>query len=79
MKNGDAGIFSVYAYGTEASAAVGAWVLLEPKEERQTESTAEGGGHNSQLRHTQAGIGRSAVSSRGRTLTPNMRNVNLVA
>ena len=46
------------AYNTEASAAVGAWVLLEPNEERQTEGTAEGGGHNSWLGHTQAGVGR---------------------
>ena len=68
------------AYNTQASAAVRARVLLvEPKEERQTEGTAEGGGHNSRLGHTQAGVRRSAVSSRGRTLTPNVRNIDLVA
>ena len=55
------------AYNTEASAAVGAWTLLKPIEERQTEGTAEGGGDNNRLGHTQAGIGRSAVSSRGRS------------
>ena len=67
------------AYNTEASAAVDASVLPEPNEERQTESTAEGSEHNSWLGHTQAGVGKPTVSSRVRTLTPNVRNVNLVA
>ena len=69
------------AYNTEASAAVGAWVLLEPNKKRQTEGTtaAEGGGHNSRLGDTQAGVARFAVSSKRGTITPNVRNVNLVA
>ena len=39
------------AYNTEASAAEGAWVLLEPNKEGQTEGTAQGGGHKSRLGH----------------------------
>lgn len=38
------------AYSTESSAAVGAWVLLQPNEEEQTEGAAVGGGgQNSQF------------------------------
>ena len=32
------------AYSTESSAAVGAWVLLQPNEEEQTEGETVGGG-----------------------------------
>ena len=71
--------FPLDAHNTEASAAVDASILIEPNEERQTEGTAEGSEHNSWLGHTQAGVGRPTISSRGRTLTPNVRNVNLVA
>ena len=69
----------LHVYNTEASATVGAWVLLESNKEKKTEGIAEGGGHNSRLGHIHAGVGRSAVSNRGETLTPNVRNVDLVA
>ena len=36
--------FSLDTYNTEASAVVGAWVLLEPNEVRQTGTTVEGAG-----------------------------------
>ena len=66
------------AYSTESSAAVGAWVLLQPNEEEQREGAAVGGGgQNSQLGGSAAG-GNPAVCGRGRTLTPNVRNVDHV-
>ena len=52
-------------HNTDAGAAVGARVLFEPNEEGQTKGRVEGGGHNSRLGHSQAGVGRSAVSSAG--------------
>ena len=33
-------------YGAEASAAMAAWVFLEPNEEERTEGAVEGGGQN---------------------------------
>ena len=70
--------FPLGAYITESSAAVGAWVLLQPNEEQQTEGAAVGGaGQNTQLGGSANG-GNPAVSSRGRTLTSNVRNVDHV-
>ena len=56
------------AYSTESSAAVGAWVLLQPDEEEQTEGAAVGGGgQNNQLGGSSDG-GNPAVSSMGGNL-----------
>ena len=66
------------AYSTETSAAVGAWVLLERNDKEQTEGAVGGGGQNSQLGDSEAGGVKPAVSSRERTLTPNVRNVDYV-
>lgn len=43
--------------------------MHEPNEESQTKGSVEGSGHVSRLGYAQAGIGRFAISSRGRTLT----------
>ena len=64
------------AYSTDPNAWVGAWVLLEPKE--QTGDTVGGSRQECQLVVTEAGGERPAVSSRGRTLTPNVRNADRV-
>ena len=70
--------FPLGAYSTESSAAIGAWVLLHSNEEEQAENAAVGaGGQNSQLGGSTDG-GNPAVSSRGRTVTPNVRNVDRV-
>ena len=66
------------AYSTDPNAGVGAWVLLEPNEEEQTGDAVGGSRQKCQLVVTEAGGERPAVSSRGRTLTPNMRNVDRV-
>ena len=66
------------AYSTETSAAVGAWVLLDSNDKEQTGGTVGGGGQNSQLGDSEAGGEKSATSSRGRTLTPNVGNVDHV-
>ena len=66
------------AYSTETSAAVGAWVLLERNDKKQTEGAVGGGGQNSQLGDSEAGGKKPAVSCRGRALTPNVRNVGYV-
>ena len=65
-------------YNTETSAAVGAWVLLDSNDKEQTGGTVGGGGQNSQLGDSEAGGEKSATSSRGRTLTPNVGNVDHV-
>ena len=63
---------------TENSAAVGAWVLLEPNDAEQMGGTAvEGCGQNSQLGGSEAGGELPAVSSR-RALRPNVRNLERV-
>ena len=61
------------AYSTESSAAaVGAWFFLDTAKRGR----ADGGcGQNSQLGGS-ADAGKPAVSNRGRTLTPNSRNVD---
>lgn len=64
--------FPFDAYSTELSAALGAWVLLEPNEEGQTEGTVGGGG-------SQACGERSTESRSGSDFTPNVRNVELQA
>ena len=56
------------AYNTENSTALGAWVLLEPKDAKQTGGTVGGGGQNSHLGGSEAGGERPAVSTRGRAL-----------
>ena len=66
------------AYSTAPNAGVGAWVLLEPYDEKQTEDAVGGSRQECQLVVTEAGGERPAVSSRGRTLTPNVRNVDRV-
>ena len=66
------------AYSTETSAAVGAWVLLQRNDTEQTGGTVGNVGQNSQLGDSQAGGEKPAVSSRGRALTPNVRNVDHV-
>ena len=66
------------AYSTETSAAVGAWVLLERNDKEQAGGTVGAGGQNSQLGDSRAGGEKPAVSSRGRALTPNVRNVDHV-
>ena len=67
------------AYSTESSAAGGAWVLLQPNEEEQREGAAVAGGEqNSQLGGSAAGGNPAVCSSRGRTLAPNVRNVDHV-
>ena len=66
------------AYSSEASAAVGAWDLLERNDKEQTGGTVGVGGQNSQPGDSQAGGEKTAVSSRGRALTPNVRNVDQI-
>ena len=66
------------AHSTDPNAGVGAWVLLEPNDEEQTGDAVGGSRQECQLVVTEAGGERPAVSSRGRTLTPNVRKVNLV-
>ena len=57
------------AHNTESSAAVGAWVLLQPNEEEQREgATVGGGGQNSQLGGSAVGGNSAVCSSMGRTL-----------
>ena len=56
---------SLAAYNTENSAAVGAWVLLEPSDAEQARGTVGGGGQNSQLEGSEAGGERPTVSTRG--------------
>ena len=65
-------------YSTDPNAGVGAWVLLEPNEEEQTGDAVGGSRQECQLAVTEAGGERPASSSRGRTLTPNVRNVDRV-
>ena len=65
------------AHSTETSAAVGG-VLLERNDQEQTGGTVGVGGQSSQLGDSQAGGEKPAVSSRGRALTPNVRNVDHV-
>ena len=66
------------AYSTDPNAGVGAWVLLEPNDEEQTGDAVGGSRQECQLVLTEAGGERPAVGSRGRTLTPNVRNVDRV-
>ena len=66
------------AYGTENSAAVGAWVLLELNDAEGTGGTVEEGGQNSQLGGSEAGRERLSVSRRGRASRPNVRDVDRV-
>ena len=66
------------AYSTDPNAGVGAWVLLEPNDEEQARDAVEGSRQECQLVVTEAGGERPAASSRGRTLTPNVRNVDRV-
>ena len=54
------------AYSTEARAAVGAWVLLEVKEE-QTGGAVGRGGQNSQLR-TEAGGEKNISQQQGESI-----------
>ena len=63
------------AYSTETSAVVGAWVLLERNDKDQTGDAVGEGGQNSQLGDSEADGAKPAVSSGGRALTPNVRNV----
>ena len=65
------------ASNTETSAAVGAWVLIERNDKVQTGAAVGVGGQNSQLGDSPSGGEKSAVS-RGRALTPNVRNVDQV-
>ena len=58
------------AYSTDTIAAVGAWVLVERTDKEQPGGAVGTGGQNSQLGDSQAGGEKSAVSSRGRALTP---------
>ena len=64
------------AYSTETSAAVGAWVLLERIDKEQTGGVFGVGRPNSQLGDSQAGGEKTAIRSRGRALTPNVRKVD---
>ena len=57
---------------------MGAWVLLARNGEEQTGGAVGGGGQNSQLGDSDAGGEKPAGSSRGRALTPNVRNVHHV-
>ena len=66
------------ACSTDPNAGVGAWVLLEPNDEEQTRDAVGGSRQECQLVVTEAGGERPAVSSRGRILTPNVRNVDRV-
>ena len=66
------------AYSTDPNAGVGAWVLLEPSDEEQTGDTVGGSRQECQLVVTEAGGEGPAASSRGRTLTPNVRDVDRV-
>ena len=64
------------AYSMDPNAGVGAWVLLNPNDEEQTGDAVGGNMQECQLVVTEAGGERPTVSSRGRTLTPNVRNVD---
>ena len=64
------------AYSTDPNARVGAWVLLEPNGEEQTGDAVGESRQECQLVVTGVGGERPAVSCRGRTLTPNVRNVD---
>ena len=66
------------AYNKDPNAGVGARVMLEPNDEEQTGDGVGGSRQECQLVVTEAGGERPAVSSRGRTLTPNVRNVDRV-
>ena len=52
--------------------------MLEPNDAEQTGSTVGRGGQNSQLGGSEAGGERPAVSTRGRALRPNVRNLDRV-
>lgn len=66
------------AYSTENTAAVGAWVLLELNDAEQTGGTVGQVGQTSQPKGSEAGREIPSVSSRGRALRPNVRNVDRV-
>ena len=66
------------AYSTDPNAGVGAWVLLEPNDEEQTGDAVGGSRQECQLVVTEAGRERPAVSSKGRSFMPNLRNVDRV-
>ena len=66
------------AYSMETSAAVGAWVLLERNDNEQTGGAVGRGGQNSQLGDSEQGGEKPAVSSGGKALMPNVRNVDHV-
>ena len=64
------------ACSTDPNAGVSAWVLLKPNDEEQTGDAVGGNRQECQLVVTEAGRERPTVSSRGRTLTSNVRNVD---
>ena len=65
-------------YSTETSAAVGARDLLERNDKERTRGAIGGGGQDSQLGDSEAGEENPVISSRGRALTPNVRNADHV-
>ena len=66
------------AYRTKNSSAVGAWVFYSRTTQSRLGVQSEGGGQNTNLGGAESGGERPAVSTRGRTLRPNVRNLDRV-
>lgn len=66
------------ANNADNSAAEGAWVLIEPNDEEETGGIVGGGVQNSQSGGSEADGEIPAVRSRGRSVRPNLRNLDRV-